>query len=57
VPQSSAEKIKDVLKIIGPVKLSDVEKARQNIIEIAKTLEHKGKIVIVKEKDYSNGDW
>ena len=57
MPQSSAEKIKDVLKIIGPVKLSDVEKARQNIIEIAKTLEHKGKIVIVKEKDYSNGDW
>jgi flagellar motor switch protein FliG len=57
VPQSSAEKIRDVLKIIGPVKLSDVEKARQNIIEIAKTLEHKGKIVIVKEKDCSNGDW
>ncbi len=46
--QRAADMIKEDLESMGPVKLSDVEKAQQNIIQIAKKLEDEGKIVIAK---------
>ncbi len=46
--QRAADMIKEDLESMGPVKLSDVEKAQQNIIQIAKRLEDEGKIVIAK---------
>jgi len=46
--QRAADMIKEDLEAMGPTKLSDVEKAQQNIIKIAKRLEDEGKIVIAK---------
>jgi flagellar motor switch protein FliG len=36
---------------MGPVKLSDVEKAQQEIINVAKRLEGEGKIMIARGGD------
>ena len=44
----AAEMIKEDLETMGPVKLSDVEQAQQNIIQIARKLADEGKIVIAK---------
>ncbi|CAD7774368.1 Flagellar motor switch protein FliG [Candidatus Methanoperedenaceae archaeon GB37] len=41
--------IKEELEIMGPVRLRDVEKAQQTIIETAKLLENEGKLVIPKK--------
>ena len=46
--QRAADMIREDLETMGPVKLSDVEKAQQNIIKVAKKLEDEGKIVIAK---------
>jgi len=32
--------------VLGPVKVSDVEKAQQNMVKIARRLEEEGKVVI-----------
>ena len=44
----AAEYLKDDLEMLGPVKLSDVEKAQQSIVNIALKLEEEGKIMLAK---------
>ncbi len=44
----AAEMIKEDLETMGPVRLSDVEQAQQNIIQVARRLADEGKIVIAK---------
>ncbi|MBI4595140.1 MAG: flagellar motor switch protein FliG [Candidatus Tectomicrobia bacterium] len=46
VSERAAQMIKDDLEAMGPAKLSDVEKAQQNVVKIARKLEEEGKIVI-----------
>ncbi len=46
VSQRAAEMIKDDLSAMGPVKVKDVEKAQQQIIDIIRKLEAEGKIAI-----------
>lgn len=46
VSSRAAELIKDDLDALGPVKLKDVEKAQQGIVDIVRRLEAEGKIVI-----------
>jgi flagellar motor switch protein FliG len=38
--------VKDDLESLGPVRLTDVEKAQQVIVKVARKLEEEGKIVI-----------
>jgi flagellar motor switch protein FliG len=38
--------IKEDLEAMGPVKLKDVEKAQQGIVDIVRRLEAEGKIVV-----------
>lgn len=40
--------IQEDLEVMGPVRLSDVEKAQQSVLRVAKKLESEGKIVIGK---------
>lgn len=44
----AAEYLKDDLDMLGPVKLSDVEKAQQTIVNVALKLEEDGKIMLAK---------
>ncbi len=44
----AAEMIQEDLETMGPVRLSDVEQAQRNIIQIARKLAEEGKIVIAK---------
>jgi flagellar motor switch protein FliG len=44
--ERAATMMKEDLDAMGPVRVSDVEKAQQNILKIAKKLEEEGKIVI-----------
>ena len=44
----AAEMIKEDLETLGPVRLSDVEQAQQNILQVARKLAEEGKIVIAK---------
>lgn len=44
VSQRAAEMIKEDLSAMGPVKLKDVEKAQQGIVDIVRRLEAEGKI-------------
>ena len=44
--ERAATMLKEDLEVMGPVKLSDVEKAQQSIIKVAKRLESSGKITI-----------
>ncbi|MDQ7031532.1 MAG: flagellar motor switch protein FliG [Desulfonauticus sp.] len=44
--ERAANMIKEDLEIMGPVKLSDVEAAQQNIVKIVRKLEAEGRIVI-----------
>jgi flagellar motor switch protein FliG len=46
ISSRAAETIKDDLEVMGPVRLSDVEKAQTEIVKIASKLEEEGKIVI-----------
>jgi flagellar motor switch protein FliG len=46
VSQRAAEMIKEDLEALGPVKLKDVEKAQQGIVDLVRKLEGEGKIVI-----------
>ena len=43
--ERAAEMLRDDIESMGPVKLTDVEKAQQEIVKIAKRLEQEGKIV------------
>jgi flagellar motor switch protein FliG len=42
----AAEMLKDDLESAGPVKLSEVEKAQQNILRLVKKMEEEGKVVL-----------
>jgi len=46
ISSRAAEMIKEDLEVMGPVRLSDVEKAQTEIVKIASKLEEEGKIVI-----------
>ena len=47
ISSRAAELIKEDLEVMGPVRLSDVEKAQTEIVKVASRLEEEGKIVIV----------
>lgn len=47
----AADLIKEELEMMGPVRVSEVEKAQQNIIRVAKRLEQEGKIVLSKGEE------
>ncbi|MCL4130202.1 UNVERIFIED_CONTAM: hypothetical protein GTU68_061503 [Idotea baltica] len=51
VSSRAAELIKDDLEALGPVKLKDVEKAQQGVVDIVRRLEAEGKIVISSGSD------
>ncbi len=46
VSQRAAQMIQEDLEAMGPVKLKDVEKAQQGIVDIVRRLEAEGKIVV-----------
>ncbi len=46
VSQRAAEMIKEDLSSMGPVKVKDVEKAQQGIVDVVRRLEAEGKIVL-----------
>jgi flagellar motor switch protein FliG len=47
----AADLLKEELEMMGPVRITEVEKAQQNIIRIAKKLEQEGKIVLSKGEE------
>ncbi|GIX47049.1 MAG: flagellar motor switch protein FliG [Candidatus Tectimicrobiota bacterium] len=44
--QRAAQMLREELEVMGPVRVSDVEKAQQKITQVAKRLESEGKIVL-----------
>jgi len=46
ISSRAAEMIKEDLEVMGPVRLSDVEKAQGEIIKIVRRLEEEGKVVL-----------
>jgi len=46
VSERAAAMIQEDLEVMGPVRLSDVERAQQNITRVARRLEQEGKIII-----------
>jgi flagellar motor switch protein FliG len=44
--QRAAEMLREDLEVLGPVKVSDVERAQQNMVKAARKLEEEGKVVI-----------
>jgi len=46
ISSRAAEMIKEDLEVMGPVRLSDVEKAQGEIIKIVRKMEEEGKIVL-----------
>ena len=46
ISSRAAEMIKEDLEVMGPVRLSDVEKAQSEIIKIVRKMEEEGKIVL-----------
>jgi flagellar motor switch protein FliG len=51
ISKRASDLLKEDLESMGPVKLSDVEKAQQEIINVAKRLESEGKIMIARGGD------
>lgn len=49
--ERASEMLKEDMEVMGPVKLSEVEQAQQEIIKTAKRLESEGKIVLAKGSD------
>jgi flagellar motor switch protein FliG len=47
----AADLMKEELEMMGPVRISEVEKAQQNIIRVAKKLEQEGKIILSKGEE------
>ncbi|MGD0844281.1 MAG: flagellar motor switch protein FliG [Geobacteraceae bacterium] len=47
ISSRAADLIKEDLEVMGPVRLSDVEKAQTEIVKVASRLEEEGKIVIL----------
>jgi flagellar motor switch protein FliG len=46
ISSRAAQMIKEDLEVMGPVRLSDVEKAQSEVVKVASRLEEEGKIVI-----------
>ena len=46
--ERASDMLKEDMEVMGPVKLSEVEEAQQEIIKIAKRLESEGRIVLAK---------
>ncbi len=44
--QRAAEMLREDLVVLGPVKVSDVDKSQQNLVKIARRLEEEGKVII-----------
>ncbi len=44
--ERAANLLREDLEVMGPVRVSEVEKAQQNIIKVAKRLEQEGKIIL-----------
>ena len=51
ISKRAGDLLRDDLESLGPVKLSDVENAQQEIIAVAKRLEAEGKLVISRSGD------
>jgi flagellar motor switch protein FliG len=51
VSKRAAEMIQEDLEVLGPVKLKDVEKAQQGIVDVVRRLEAEGKVVIQSGSD------
>ena len=49
--ERASEMLKEDMEVMGPVKLSEVEEAQQEMIKIAKRLESEGRIVLAKGGD------
>jgi flagellar motor switch protein FliG len=49
--ERASEMLKEDMEVMGPVKLSEVEEAQQEVIKIAKRLESEGRIVLAKGGD------
>jgi len=49
--ERASEMLKEDMEVMGPIKLSEVEEAQQEIIKIAKRLESEGRIVLSKGGD------
>ncbi len=47
ISSRAAEMIKEDLEVMGPVRLSDVEKAQSEIIKIVRKMEEEGKVILV----------
>jgi flagellar motor switch protein FliG len=44
--QRAAETLREELELMGPIRVSDVEKAQQKITQVAKRLENEGKLML-----------
>lgn len=52
--QRAAQLLKEEMELKGPVRVSEVQKAQQNIVKIARKLEAEGKVVLKKgEEDFA----
>ncbi len=49
--QRAAQILKEEMETMGPVRVSDVEAAQQNIVKIARRLEEEGKIIITGSEE------
>ena len=49
--ERASEMLKEDMEVMGPIKLSEVEEAQQEVIRTAKRLESEGKIVLAKGGD------
>ncbi len=49
--ERAAEMLREDMEIMGPIKLSEVEEAQQELIKTAKRLEAEGRIVLTKGKE------
>lgn len=47
----ASDLMKEELEMMGPVRITEVEKAQMNIIRAAKKLEQEGKIVLSKGEE------
>jgi flagellar motor switch protein FliG len=46
ISSRAAEMIKEDLEVMGPVRLSDVDKAQSEIIKVVRKMEEEGKVVL-----------
>ena len=44
--QRASEMLREDLEVLGPVKISDVERSQQNMVKISRRMEEEGKVVI-----------